>query len=174
MTHPANENLRASPACLAVIKGSEQCRLKAYLDTKKGRVPTIAWGHTANVKMGDTCTQAQADAWLISDVSYAESIVKKAVTIPLTQGQFDALVSFAYNVGHGKVGGPSGLVVLKNGNPSTLLRLVNAGEVGGRDPVTGNLIGAAGEFGKWVYDEGVKLGGLVTRRAAEAALFMGA
>lgn len=156
--NPENQNLKASGACLGLIKCFETCALTAYLDPFK--IPTIAWGHTAGVRMGDTCTQTQADAWLKENITEAENVVKAAVNVPLNQGQFDALVSFVYNVGHGKAGVKSGLVVLKNGGTSTLLRLINAGD----------FDGAAAEFGKWT-NNGMR--GLVRRRAAETALFTG-
>jgi lysozyme len=71
--------------------------------------------------------------------------------VTLSQGQYDALVSFTYNEGAGRL------------QTSTLLTLLNAG----------NYAGASGQFGDWVYGGGVKLTGLVTRRAAEVALFAG-
>lgn len=133
---------------LALIKEFEQCRLKAYDDG--GGVWTIGWGHTKGVGEDDCCTQAQADAWLIEDVAKAEAKVNKVVTRGLTQQMFDALVSFEFNTGAlGK---------------STLLRRLNAGD----------LAGAAREFDRWVYDNGVKMSGLVRRRAAEKALFLAA
>lgn len=162
MSNQANDKLKASPLCLSVVKSAEGFRAKAYLDTKKGRVPTIGYGHTAGVKMGDTCTQDRANAWLITDIAYAEGVVKKAVDVALSQGQFDALVSFVYNVGPGRKGFADGFVTLRNGNPSSLLRLLNAGDAKG----------AADQFERWVYDEGVKLPGLVKRRLAEKTLFL--
>lgn len=163
MSHSDNVNLKASQNCLALIKRFESCELEAYLDTKTGKVPTIGWGHTANVKMGDTCTQEQADAWLARDVAYAEGVVKKAVTVPLEPHQFDALVSFVYNTGPGRKDVHSGFVTLRNGNPSTLLRRINAGR----------FSEAGQEFLKWIKDDGVVMGGLVRRRQAEKDLFNG-
>lgn len=131
----------------ALIKGFEKLALKAY---KVGNdVPTIGWGHTLNVHLGDTCTEAQAQQWFDEDTSVARIAVSNAVIVPLNQNQFDALVSFTFNLGGGSL------------RTSTLLRLLNAGE----------YEGAAAEFGKWIYSQGVKLNGLVTRRAAESALF---
>ena len=156
-----NDDLHASDDCLNIIKESESFFPNAYRDP--GGIPTIAWGHTDGVKMGDTCTREQGAAFLISDVSYAERIVKDSVKVPLSQNQFDALVSFAFNVGPGKAGQKSGFVVLQSGNPSTLLRLINAGD----------FKGAALQFGRWITQNGRELPGLVTRRAREAALFAG-
>lgn len=173
MACAANASLKASAICLSIIKNAEGCRNKAYLDNKRGRVWTIGYGHTKDVKEGDTCTQEQANAWLITDVTDAENTVKQAVNVPLSQARFDALVSFVFNVGRGRIGGPSGFVTLKNGGPSTLLRLINNGEFGSYNPKTGEASGAAAEFLKWTKDEGVVLGGLVRRRETEVILFSG-
>jgi lysozyme len=165
-----NENLKPSEACFALIEQSESFVGSAYLDT--GGVPTIAWGHTDGVKIGDVCDKAQGSIWLAGDVLEAEGIVKRAVKVPLTQNQFDALVSFVFNVGAGQKGVASGFSVLKSGRPSTLLRLINEENPGSKDPTTGVVTGAAAEFDKWVYDNGAKLNGLVTRRKREQALFL--
>lgn len=85
-----------------LIKEFEGCKLKAYLCQSK--VPTIGYGRTrypngTAVQLGDTCTQAQADAWLIEDVAIREGYVNELVTRNLNQNRFDALVSFTFNVG---------------------------------------------------------------------------
>jgi lysozyme len=134
-------------AGLALIKRFEQCRLSAYFDTN--RVPTIGWGHTKGVKMGDTCTQEQADAWLLEDASDAIRAVNHLIDVALTQNQFDALVCFTFNVGS------SALCV------STLRRLLNQGRTAA----------AATQFARWNHDNGVVIDGLTKRRAAERALF---
>lgn len=134
-------------AALAFIKRFEGCSLTAYR-CPAGRL-TIGWGRTCGVREGDTCTQAQADAWLAEDVALFADGVRKLVKVPVTEGQFGALVSFAYNVG---------LSALAN---STLIRKVNAG----------NFDGARDEFGRWVNAGGKRLDGLVRRRAAEAEMF---
>lgn len=103
----------------------------------------------------------EADAVLATDVKNAEAIVNKHVKVPLTQNQFDALVSFVYNVGPGKKGVKDGFVVLKDGRASTLLTKLNAGD----------YKGAAAELPKWVNQNGVKLNGLVFRREAEKQMF---
>lgn len=133
---------------LDLIKRSEELRLKAYLDT--GGVPTIGWGHTRGVRMGDTCTEGQAETYLREDTAEAVGAVNRLVKVPLTQNQFDALVSFTFNVGEGAMAS------------STLLRKLNAGD----------YRGAADQLERWVFDNGRKLGGLVTRRAAERELFL--
>jgi lysozyme len=136
---------------LQIIKDFESLRLAAYLDTAAGRVPTIGWGHTRGVQMGMTCTPEQADAWLAEDVQGAEACVMNAVQVPLSSAEFAALVSLVFNIGCGAF------------SKSTLLRLLNAGD----------RAGAAGQFKRWVYDNGVRLRGLVRRRDVEAALFAG-
>lgn len=134
---------------LAIIKKSESLRLLAYIDNKSGKVPTIGWGHTKGVKMGDTCTREQADAWLAEDVASAEADVAKMVKVPLNANQASALHSFVYNIG--------GHQFLH----STMLRLISARE----------YVHAGEQFKFWVYDNKKKQPGLVTRRAAEAQLW---
>lgn len=83
---------------LALIKKWESCRLTAY-DDGTGTW-TIGWGHTAGVKQGDTCTQAQADAWLLEDIIIYNNNVQSFDHIyHWTQNEEDALTSFAYNIG---------------------------------------------------------------------------
>lgn len=140
--------MKAGAACFACIQKSEQCRLQAYLDT--GNVWTIGWGHTKFVRVGDTCSQEQADKWLAEDVADAESTITATVRTPLNQNEFDALVSFVYNIGaHEFIG-------------STLLRLLNAD----RKEL------AALEFRKWRFDNGREIRGLLVRRVREKDLFL--
>lgn len=152
-----------SDAGVTLIEHFEQCRLTAFWDAT-GRCWTIAWGHTGlDVYEGLTITQTVADAMLGQDLIECESAIKKFFDgVPLTQGQFDALVSFLYNVGPGKRGVKSGLFVLINGQPSTLALKVLA-----RD-----WPAAADEFLKWIYSGGVLLRGLECRRKAERQLFL--
>ena len=111
-------------------------------------MPTIGWGHTRGVKLGDRCSIEQARTWLQEDVVVAEREVNRRGRVPLNQNEYDAVVSFEFNTGAlGK---------------STLLRRLNAGD----------RAGAAAEFGRWVYDNGIRLSGLARRRAAERALFL--
>jgi lysozyme len=155
--------MKISSNGLAVIKYFESCRLSAYRDS--AGIPTIGWGHTgSDVRLGMMLSQARADELLVHDVAEHERIVWAAVKVPLTQGQFDALVSFCFNVGPGKKGEKDGLVTLKNGNPSSLLRRVNAGD----------FDAAMEQFSLWNKAGGAVLKGLVRRRAAECALFAGA
>jgi lysozyme len=133
---------------ISLTEGFEGCRLVAYQDSKE--VPTIGYGHTRNVFMGMTCTQAQAEAWLVQDIATAEYAVNRLVKIRLTQSEFDALVDFAFNAGSGNLAA------------STLLKRVNAGDIAG----------AADEFHKWDHCGGVELAGLLRRRIAEQELFL--
>ena len=134
-------------AGLALIKEYEGFQANAYLDT--GGVPTIGYGSTRGVKMGQTVTPEQAETLLEADLAIAEKDVTAAVKVPLTDNQFAALVSFTFNLG-----GPA----LRR---STLLKLLNAGD----------YAGAGSQFQFWVFDNGRKLKGLIKRRAAEAALW---
>lgn len=127
----------------------EGFKSEAYRDS--AGVWTIGYGSTKGVHAGQRITRDQAAIRLADDVSQAESAVSRLVAVPLTQCQFDALVSFVYNLGAG------GLA------KSTLLKRLNAGDYSV----------AADEFMKWVKAGGRRLQGLVRRRAAERALFLG-
>lgn len=131
-----------------MIAGFEGFSAVAYQDG--GGIWTCGYGHTAGVKDGDTCTKDQAQEWLAEDVQNAENAVNTYVTVPLTQNQFDALVSFTYNVGAGSL------------QHSTLLKLLNAGE----------NMGAASQFLAWNHINGQLSKGLMARRVAERNLFM--
>lgn len=141
-----------------VIKHFEDCRLTAYQCS--AGVWTIGWGHTGkSVKQGLVWTQQQADAALSDDLRQFERDVNSLVKVPLTQGQFDALVSFAYNVGS-----DIDIDNIAEGlGDSTLLRNVN----------TQRFAPAADEFLKWDKSRGKTLRGLTRRRYAERALFLG-
>jgi lysozyme len=141
-------DMKPSGACRALVRQFEGCKLQAYLDS--AGVPTIGVGHTRNVKLGATCSQEQADLWLTQDLDDAGAAVASLVKVPLTQGQFDALTSFVFNLG------------IRRLAESTLLILLNK-----RD-----YHGAAAQFSRWVRSDGQVLDGLVRRRAAEAKLFM--
>lgn len=110
---------------------------------------TLGYGHTASVKEGDTCTVAQAEQWLKEDVRMAENAVN-AEGLKLTQNQFDALVSFTYNVG---------AAAFKS---STLLRKIKA------DPDDPAI---AQEFARWTYAAGQQVAGLANRRQSESNLY---
>jgi len=149
--------MKTSPAGIALIQSFESCRLRAYQDSVG--IWTIGWGHTHAVREHDTCTQAEADELLQLDLGVAEDGVNALVKVDLLQCEFDALVSFAYNVGLDMDTDE----VAEGLGDSTLLRKLNVGD----------LFGAANEFPKWNKAGGGVLAGLIRRRAAERALFMG-
>jgi lysozyme len=134
---------------LQEIKRHEGVRTVAYLDAVQ--VPTICWGSTRGVYLGQRATLAQCEHMLKQDVTYAGVGVAKHTRVKLTQEQYDALVSFVFNLGETQY------------RKSTLLRKLNAGD----------CWGAAAEFDRWVFAKGKRLKGLVTRRAAERKLFEG-
>ena len=145
--------MQISNAGISLIKEFEGCRLKAYQDSVG--VWTIGYGWTQPVdgrKIGPgmVIDQSTAERLLKCGLVQYEQGVNQLVKVIITQGQFDALVSFAYNLG------------LRSLSTSTLLRKLNAGD----------KQGAADEFGKWVNAGGVRLNGLVKRRAAERELFL--
>ena len=136
-----------------LICGFEGLRLKAY-DDGVG-VWTIGFGTTIypngiRVKKGDTCTEAQAKAYMAHDLKKFESAVNNAVTVPINQNQFDALVSLAYNIGTGAF------------SKSTLVKKLNAGDIRG----------AADQFDVWVNAGGKRMQGLANRRAKEKEVFL--
>lgn len=142
--------MKISETGIDLIKHYEGLQLQPYI-CPAGKA-TVGFGHTGpDVVFGMKITEADADKLLREDLHFAERGVETYTHVPLTQGQFDALVSFAFNLGIGAL------------RDSTLLKKVNA-----RD-----FEGAAAEFGKWVHGGGRVLPGLIKRRAAEAALFRG-
>ena len=153
--------MNPSKACYDLIKQFEGFRSKAYLCP--AGILTIGYGHTGtDVLPGMRITEAQADEILKRDVAKFAAMVEKALTAKVSQGQFDALVSFCFNTGPGKAGVKDGLITLKNGNPSSLLRKTNAGD----------KLGAAAEFDKWTKANGQELRGLVARRDAEQRMYL--
>lgn len=148
--------MQTSPEGIVLIKGFEACRLTAYPDPGTGGAPwTIGYGWTLPVdgkpvRPGMTIDQATADRLLKAGLVSYESDVLKLVKVKLTQNQFDALVSFAYNVGSRAL------------STSTLLKKLNAGDIKG----------AADEFLRWNKSGGKVLNGLTRRREAERALFL--
>lgn len=131
-----------------LIKSFEGLELEAYLCPAD--IWTIGYGHTGNVKEGDSITKAEAEALLDKDLQTFRNGVKRLVKVPLNENQFGALVSFAYNLGLGS---------LQN---STLLKMLNAGD----------YTGAADQFLRWNKSGGKVLTGLVRRREAERAVFL--
>lgn len=153
---PAHHAVRTSARGQALIKEFEQCRLRAYKPTPDD-VWTIGWGHTEGVVDGLEWTQAQADMAFAVDLEKYEHWVDDLVKVPLTQNQFDALVSFCFNVGP-DIDADN---IAEGLGDSTLLRKLNA-----RD-----YDGARSEFHKWNKQKGKVLSGLTRRRDHEAALF---
>ena len=134
---------------VTLIQHYEGLRLKAYFCP--GNVWTIGYGHTKGVQEGDRITEAEADRLLRIDLDEYEEAVNNLVDVDLNQNQFDALVSFTFNLGAGNL------------KRSTLLKKLNAGD----------YHGAAEEFPRWNKSNGRVLPGLVKRRSAERLLFLG-
>lgn len=140
---------------LDLIKQFEGLSLKPYLDAVN--IPTIGFGSTyyedgTKVTLKDKpITEERATQLLefVANKTFSENI-NKVVKVPLSQNQFDALVSFAYNVGN------------KNFNWSTLLKKLNLSD----------YEGASLEFGRWNQANGKILNGLVLRRQKEKELFL--
>ena len=130
----------------ALIQSFENCKLEAYQD--QHGVWTIGWGHTPAVEY-QTCTQQEANDWFTQDTQTAVLAVLRTVDVPMNQNQFDALVSFTFNVGQGSEA------------HSTMVQLLNQGKYGL----------AADQFGFWNHVNGQVNAGLTRRRAAERALF---
>tara|TARA_B110000285_G_scaffold29626_1_gene30072 strand:+ start:895 stop:1332 length:438 start_codon:yes stop_codon:yes gene_type:complete len=134
---------------LSLIKKFEGCEYNAYKCAAD--VLTIGYGHTKDVKEGDLVTQEEADALLEKDVEIFEEIVLKSVEVPLSQYQFDALVSWTFNLGGGNL------------NASTMLKVLNKGE----------YEDVPAQIKRWNKAKGQVLDGLTRRREAEALLFEG-
>lgn len=139
--------MNTSPKGIALIKEFEGLRLKAY--KCPGGVWTIGYGHTAGVKPGMLISKAQAEEYLKADLIAFERYLN-GLGLALNQNQFDALISFIYNVGTG------------NFSSSTLLRKVRA------NPQDDSIMD---EFLRWVYSKGRVLPGLQRRRLAEMKLY---
>lgn len=165
ITHPAPKVMTTSKAGLDLIKSFESCakaigggRFQAYPDPAPGRngLPvTIGWGSTRGfdgkpIPLGTVWTQDQCDRKKAEDMADFEREVRAILGhAPTTQGQFDALVSFAYNLGSAALRG------------STLMRRHKAGD----------YEGAAAQFARWNKAGGRVMRGLTRRREAEAALY---
>ena len=150
--------MKASKSAYVLIHTFEGCRLHAY--KCPAGVWTIGWGHTAGVYERMTITREQANEFLEQDIRIFEDNLTFALGLddndrmpnglPISQHQFDALLSFTFNVGTGNLA------------RSTLLRKVKANP---KDP------SIRGEFSRWVYGGGKRLPGLVRRRKMEADLY---
>src|SRR4051812_49352160 len=122
-------------AGLALVKAYEGLRLEAYQDTSG--IWTIGYGHTKGVKPGDSIGAARAEQLLKADLMEAEQAVETLVTVPLTDNQFSALVSFVFNLGEAAFA------------RSTLLKKLNQGGYG--------LVPVC--LKSWIFDEGRVLQG---------------
>lgn len=139
-----------SSQCEDLVRRYEGFSATAY--RCPANVWTIGVGHTNGVtEKSAPISEEEAMALLHEDLEEAASGVNRLVKVPLTQGQFDALVSFVFNLGAGSLAS------------STLLKKLNASD----------YLGAAEEFNRWVHGGGKVLPGLVRRRVEERALFQG-
>jgi lysozyme len=139
--------LLPSTLALDAIKAHEGLRTAAYLDAVQ--IPTICYGSTRAVYIGQKASLRECEIRLMQDATYAGRGVAHGVKVRITQGQYDALVSFVYNVGETKF------------YKSTLLKRINAGD----------CLGAGREFSRWVYAGNTRLRGLVVRREGERKLW---
>ena len=143
--------LSLSASALVGIAGLEQYRGAAYLPTPQD-VPTLGWGATDGVKLGDSTTPDRALVRLLADSQRHDRELKRCLgDVALHQHEWDAYVSWAYNVGTGAA------------CSSTLVRKLKAGD----------YPGACRELLRWTKQAGRTLGGLVTRRQAEYRMCMG-
>ena len=139
--------MKASESLIQKLKEFEGLRLEAYLDA--AGVPTIGYGHTRHVTLGDRLTEYWADQLLREDVRNVVRDISQ-LGVVRTQGQMDALVSFAFNLGIGRL--------LR----STLLKKIRSGA---------SMHQIRKEFMRWVYADGKRLKGLEKRRQWEANRF---
>lgn len=139
--------MKVSENLMTQLMVMEGLSLEAYEDC--AGVPTIGYGHTKNVKMGDRISKYWAKELLKDDVREVEQQVQE-LNVAQTQGQFDALVSFTFNLGIGRL------------KSSTLLKVIREG---------GSKSAIKKEFKRWVYAGGKKLRGLELRREWEAKRF---
>lgn len=141
--------LSLTAAGLVSLANFEGFSGEAYIPVP-GDVPTIGFGSTSGVEMGDKISVPEALERLMRDVENAESAIGQCVKVPLSQGEYDAYTSFIFNVG---------------GNvfcASTLVKKLNAGD----------YPGACLELKRWVYVDGKVVHGLVKRRNMEFQMCM--
>lgn len=148
-------------AAVELVKRFEGCSLRPYHDS--AGYPTIGYGHLlsdqkwAALDQWDSITYAEAEGLLVGDMAAAAAAVERLVKVQLSDNQFAALISFAFNCGADE----DADTLAEGLGDSTLLKKLNAGD----------YQGAAAEFSKWVRAGGKIVPGLVRRRAAEYALF---
>ena len=141
--------MKTSAEGLSLIKKFEGCELYAYQCS--AGVWTIGYGHTKDVEPGMQITKEDAEEMLVEELHEYESYINDFVTAPLSQNQFDALVSWVYNLG------PANL------KASTMLKVLNAG----------NYDEVPAQMKRWNKAGGKVLEGLIRRREAESLLFLG-
>lgn len=143
------------------IRSWEQYRATKYLD--QGGKATIGYGHLIKLgeKFNSPMSPLEAMNLFDRDVLPFVSMANRAITILPTQEEFDAFISILYNVGPGVPSLKDGIIVLRNGRPSTLLREMNVGA----------MVLAAAEFPKWDMVGTAPSKGLMNRRLAEQKIF---
>ena len=141
--------MKISNKGIDLIKHFEGCETEAY--KCPAGVWTIGYGHIKGVQEGDVITEAQAHEMLVEELNEYENYIHDYVECPLNQDQFDAMVSWVYNLGSGNL------------RSSTLLRTLNAGD----------YAGVPAQMMRWNKPAGKPLEGLTRRRQAEADLFSG-
>ncbi len=139
--------MKISENGLNLIKHFEGCELQAY--KCPAGVWTIGYGHIKTAHEGKVITQEQADEMLVEEMEEYEGYINRAVKVELNQNQFDAMVSWVYNLGNGNLGA------------STLLKVLNMGD----------YAGVPAQMLRWNKAGGKVLEGLTRRRQAEADLF---
>lgn len=141
---------RINQAGLDLVKEREGFFARRYI-CPAGK-PSIGYGHVIlpGEHFDEPISRELGEELLRGDLAIAEEAVSRLVTVPLSENQFSALVSFTFNVGQGNL------------QKSTLLKKLNAGD----------YAGAAEQFGRWIYADGNPLEGLKIRREMEAALFL--
>lgn len=145
--------MKLNQAGIDLVKRFEGCKLEAYPDpgSVTGLPHTIGYGHTKGVGPGDKWTQKQADEQLIQDLSSVANRISTFIKQTITDNQFSALVSLAFNIGEYNFVG------------STLLSLLNKGAP--KEDI-------AYQFLRWNKNDGKVMAGLTKRREAEKALFL--
>lgn len=141
--------MKLSADGLELIKKWEGLRLTAYTDV--AGVWTIGYGHTYGVTEGMVITKDAADLLLLMDVRDAEDAVNRRVTVELNQSEFDALVSWTFNLGEGHL------------KSSTMLTDLNAG----------NRFAVTTQMARWIYAAGVENDSLRERRRDEVRMWEG-
>lgn len=142
-------SIAISAACLVGIATHEGYRSEAYKDTVG--IPTLGFGETAGVKMGDKTTPERALVQLLESTEKHADAIRQCIHVPLYQHEFDAYISLSYQIGAGAF------------CRSTLIKKLNKGD----------YTGACNELDKWVYAGGKKLPGIVKRRQKEKETCLG-